>query len=178
MDWDNLRYFLEVARVGTLAAAARRMPLSSLANWARRAWSAAPPCVSTVSRGVSVSATDGLARARPSPLIARTAASLPAKRACWSRSRPSGFTNWRAGRCSSSGRPAPSAPRHPDFAGHPGRARACHLTDYESVWRHGFPGQFSVRNAIAGSRQLFVLQAGHYDLPGKRLTRTAGCTPR
>ena len=25
MDWDNLRYFLELARVGTLAAAARRM---------------------------------------------------------------------------------------------------------------------------------------------------------
>ena len=24
MDWDNLRYFLELARTGTLAAAARR----------------------------------------------------------------------------------------------------------------------------------------------------------
>ena len=25
MDWDNLRYFLEVARTGTLVAAARRL---------------------------------------------------------------------------------------------------------------------------------------------------------
>ncbi|MBP8147329.1 MAG: LysR family transcriptional regulator, partial [Acidovorax sp.] len=25
MDWDNLRYFLELARAGTLAAAARRL---------------------------------------------------------------------------------------------------------------------------------------------------------
>ena len=29
------------------------------------------------------------------------------------------------------------------------------------------PGQFSICNAIAGAKRLFVLQAGHYDHPRK-----------
>jgi cephalosporin-C deacetylase len=30
------------------------------------------------------------------------------------------------------------------------------------------PGQFAIFNALAGPKELFVLDAGHYDYPGKR----------